>query len=489
MSRRADIVFVKPVASRQLYGDLGQFDLPAVEPPLWAALLAAYMRERGYGVELIDPEVMDMDMAQAAEQTAALNPCLVCVVVAGMNPSASTMSMTGVRAFLAAFKTIRPDIPVALTGIHPNALPERTLREEQANFVILGEALHTLPPLLTELAAGGDTSQIPGLCRLDNGAFLSTPAAPLWTDLGNLPMPAWDMLPMSRYRAHNWHCFGAIDAREPYAVIYTTLGCPYHCNFCCTNSLFGKTGIRYRSPDRVIEEIDWLVSRHGVRNIKIQDEMFVLNRRHVTRLCRLIREHGHDLNIWAYARVNTVDRPLLDEMKAAGINWLAYGFESGSKAVLEAATKGYNLDSVASVVRDTREAGIHILGNYMFGLPDDDMDSMRATLDLALEINAEWGNFYTVMALPGTELYDEAIQNGWQLPQTWAGYSQYGYDTLPLPTRHLTAAQVLAFRDEAFHQYHTHSAYLARIEAIFGPATVEHLKTLTQHRLRRRLLE
>jgi radical SAM superfamily enzyme YgiQ (UPF0313 family) len=319
--------------------------------------------------------------------------------------------------------------------------------------------------------------------------MISTSPTPLWKDLSELPMPAWDLLPMDRYRAHNWHSFGRIEARQPYAVIYTTLGCPYHCNFCCTNSLFGKAGIRYRSPERVIEEIDWLVAHHGIRNFKIQDEMFVLNRKHVTRLCHLIREHDHDINIWAYARVNTVDRPLLDEMKAAGINWLAYGFESGSKAVLEAATKGYNLDMVESVVRDTRESGVYILGNYMFGLPDDDMDSMQATLDLAVEINAEWGNFYTVMALPGTELYDQALQSGWKLPETWAGYSQYGYDTLPLPTRHLSPAQVLAFRDEAFHQYHANPAYLSRIEQVFGVETVAHLKSLTQHRLSRRLQE
>ena len=96
---------------------------------------------------------------------------------------------------------------------------------------------------------------------------------------------------MTQYRAHNWHCLGG-QPRQPYAALYTSLGCPYHCSFCCIQAPF-KSGEKaaghkasvnsYRTwnPDRVLAEIDVLVNRYGVRNIKIADEMFVLNRRHV----------------------------------------------------------------------------------------------------------------------------------------------------------------------------------------------------------------
>ena len=117
-----------------------------------------------------------------------------------------------------------------------------------------------------------------------------------------MPGPAWDLLPMSRYRAHNWHCLGGLD-RQPYAALYTTLGCPYHCSFCCIQIPFksgeeaggvrGTTNsYRYWSPDTVIQQLDVLVNNYGVRNVKIADEMFVLNRRHVLGVAFLRGQQG-----------------------------------------------------------------------------------------------------------------------------------------------------------------------------------------------------
>lgn len=485
---RVDVVFIKPVAAR-LYGDLGAYDLPAIEPPLHAALLAAVLRDRGHSVAILDPEVEGWDLAETARRTVDFKPRLVVLVAAGANPSASTMSMDGVRATVAALRACEPEFPILLSGLHPTALPERTMREEDVDFLCLGEGFLTLPELADALKAGEVDFPIAGLWYRQGGALVKNPMPPLVRYLDVLPTPAWDLLPMRRYRAHNWHCFGHITEREPYAVIYTTLGCPFRCNFCCTNALFGKSGIRYRRPEQVVQEIDVLVNTYGIRNIKIQDEMFVFHKDHVTQLCDLIAERGYDLNIWAYTRVNTARQPLLDKMRRAGIRWLAFGFESGKKEVLEAATKGYAIDTVDEVVRMTYDAGIHILGNYMFGLPDDDEASMQATLDMALRINAEWGNFYTVMALPGSRLYDEALEKGWKLPETWAGYSQYGYDCQPLPTRHLSPAQVLAFRDRAFDAYYSDSRYLGKIESTFGSETLAHVRQMAAHTLKRRLVD
>jgi radical SAM superfamily enzyme YgiQ (UPF0313 family) len=481
-----DVLFIKPSASKALYGDLGAYDLPAIEPPLWSALLAAYLRERGYSVAILDPEAEGWDLQETGRRVRDMAPHLIAVVVSGANPSASTMNMTGTRLLLTHLKSHAPETPVVLCGLHPSALPRRTLLEEAADFVCQGEGFHTLPALIEGLKAGADDFRIKGLWYRREGRILDNPQAPLHGSLEDLPMPAWDLLPMTRYRAHNWHCFGDINNRQPYGVIYTSLGCPYRCSFCCTNALFGKAGIRYRSPARVIEEIDLLVERFGIRNIKILDEMFVLDKAHVHCLCDLIIERGYDLNMWAYARVNTVDAGILDKMKRAGIHWVAYGFESGNAEVLEGVAKGYDMDSLDSVVKMTYDAGLHIAGNYMFGLPGDDRGSMQATLDMALRINAEWANMYTVMAHPGSRLYDEALERGWPLPDSWEGYSQYGYASLPLPTKHLAAAEVLEFRDRAFHLYHSHPAYLEKIERCFGLATVDHIRKMTRHRLPRK---
>jgi radical SAM superfamily enzyme YgiQ (UPF0313 family) len=264
------------------------------------------------------------------------------------------------------------------------------------------------------------------------------------------------------------------------------MGCPFNCTFCCINAIFGKPGIRYRSPQNVIDEIDYLVQNFGIRNIKIIDELFGMNESRVAEICDLISERQYDLNIWAYARVDTITPLMLNKMKQAGINWLAYGFESGSKKVLQGVRKSYPTDQIADSVRKTYDEGINIIANFMFGLPDDDYLTMQETLSLALEINTEWANFYTTMAYPGSKLYDEALRKGWRLPETWNGYSQYAYETLPLPTNHLTAAEVLTYRDYAFEVYFRNPRYLHKISNSFGSAALQHIQEMTRHKLDRK---
>ena len=132
-----------------------------------------------------------------------------------------------------------------------------------------------------------------------------------------------------------------------------------------------------------------------------------------------------------------------------------------------------------------KAAGINIIGNYIFGLPEDTLDTMQQTLDLAIDLNCEFANFYCAMAYPGSPLYQQAIDRGWRLPHSWSGYSQHAVDTLPLPTRHVSAGDVLRFRDEAFHRYFSNPRYVDLVGATFGEATVAHVKQMTSHRLER----
>jgi radical SAM superfamily enzyme YgiQ (UPF0313 family) len=295
---------------------------------------------------------------------------------------------------------------------------------------------------------------------------------------------------MDRYRAHNWHCFQEPDQRrEPYAVIYTSLGCPFRCHFCCINALFGGAGIRYRSPEKVVEEIDLLVNTYGVKNIKIIDEMFVLNERHVLKICDLIIERGLKLNIWAYARINTVNEGLLRNLKEAGVTWLAYGIESGNDRILKSVTKGITVEKIKQVVKLTREIGINVIGNYIFGLPEDDLNSMQDTLNLAMELNCEFVNLYCATAYPGSPLYDQAVREGWRLPDTWAAYSPYSYLHLPLPTRFLTSAEVLRYRDEAYVEYYSNQRYQRMIREKFGEEVLGGIVKGLTKRLKRKYLE
>jgi radical SAM superfamily enzyme YgiQ (UPF0313 family) len=481
---KLDLLLVKPGNQKKIYGDLS-LSLSGLEPPLWAALIAAFIRDKGYSVVIIDEEVEGRSPEETAKKIIEYNPSLTAIVVSGTNPSASTMNMSGARNILSALKAKKSSIKTMLCGLHPSALPERTLREEDADLVCQGEGFYTLLDFL----AGKDYKEIKGLWYREGASIVSNQRAEL-IDPNELPMAAWDMLPMAKYRAHNWHCFGQINERSPYAVIYMTLGCPFSCAFCCINALFGERKIRYRDPARVLEEIDYLVKNYAVKNIKILDEMFALDEDRVIETCSILAERGYKLNIWAYARVDTIRQKMLKAMKKAGINWLGIGFESGSERIRAGVSKGRFTDSrIKEVVKMVRAEGIYIGGNFIFGLPDDNMETMQKTLDMAKELNCEYTNFYVAMPYPGSKLYENAVNNKLPLPHDWLGYSQFSYETQPLPTRYLTAAQILQFRDNAFHEFYNSPRYQDMIAKKFGAETLRHVKKMLETRLNRRLLE
>lgn len=484
---RLDCLIVKPGSQKQLYGKLSDFQLTAIEPPLWAAILAGFLREKKYIVEILDAEIREQSWAETAVDIENFDPILTAIFVSGSNPSASTMNMIGVRDIISVAKQLDPHRKIVILGLHPSALPLRTMIEEDVDYVIQGEGFYTLPNLIDSIKKEGRCYITPGLWqRTCWRKISSTPRPELMKDLNQLPMPAWDLLPMHKYRAHNWHCFDNLSKRQPYAVLYTSLGCPFNCSFCCINALFGKHTIRYRSADKVVKELDFLVNTYGIRNIKIIDEMFALSERRVVELCDKIIERKYDLNMWAYGRVNTVTPRMLEKMKAAGINWIAYGFESGNQRVLDASNKNCSMSKADEVVRMTYNAGLYIGANFVFGLPGDDQDTMQDTLDMALIINAEWANFYCAMAYPGSELYILSLKNEWELPKTWGDYSQYSPTCLPLRTKHLSAREIVDFRDDAFHTYYSNPHYLSKIEKTFGVEAIEHVKKMSKHRIERR---
>jgi radical SAM superfamily enzyme YgiQ (UPF0313 family) len=483
--RIVDILFVKPGNPKLVYGELSDFELTAIEPPFWASLLAGYLRQRDYQVAIIDAEAEALDHAATATSVETIRPTLCVICVSGSNPSASTMNMAGAGALARQIKQFLPDIPLMFHGLHPSALPEQTLKTESIDFVCQGEGFETIAGLMEALKGGGDLGTIPGLWYRKRKAERKPDPPKVYADLSRLAAPAWDLLPMEKYRAHNWHCFDDLTLRQPYGVLYTSLGCPYNCDFCCINAMFGKPRLRFRPPEDILRDIDLLVTRYGVRNIKVMDELFAISEQRVEAVCGPIIERGYDLNMWAYARVNTVTRKMLTTMKAAGINWVAYGFESGNRQVLKDSNKRYAADQVSEVVRMTYDEGLNIGANYIFGLPGDTFGSMQDTLELSFRINAEWANFYTAMAYPGSKLYARALRDGLALPTTWDGYSQYAYDSQPLPTDTLSSGEILSFRDYAFHAYFENPRYLDKLARKFGAITAEHVKEMTKHRLQR----
>jgi radical SAM superfamily enzyme YgiQ (UPF0313 family) len=246
--------------------------------------------------------------------------------------------------------------------------------------------------------------------------------------------------------------------------------------------------MRFWSPEFMLRQFDELAAM-GVTTVRLSDEMFFLDKRYFEPLLEGLVARNHGFHMWAYSRVDTVRPRYLELFRQAGIDWLALGVEAANQEIRREVSKGtFEEVNIREVVRVVRDSGINVISNYIFGFPDDTRETMQQTLDLALELNTEMANMYPCQALPGSPLHVEAKRNGWPLPDSFAGYAFLSYESQPLPTRHLSAAEVLRFRDDAWHTYFTNPAYLTLVESKFGAEQRANVEGMARHRLRRRLL-
>tara|TARA_B100001029_G_scaffold159858_1_gene147444 strand:+ start:1278 stop:2795 length:1518 start_codon:yes stop_codon:yes gene_type:complete len=493
-----DVLFITPPSRLEVYQGLAN-DYAAIEPPVWSSLIANYLIKKGFSAEILDAEAENLTHQQTAEKIADKKPRLAVFMVYGQQPSASTQCMPGGKKTCLKLNEITSnEIKSVVIGTHASALPKKTLEEEPYTYVCQGEGPITVIELINYLKGNNkDIKKIPGLWYFDKDKKVnSNPSAKMFEDLDhNLPGQAWKLLDMKKYKAHNWHTFGRLDTINTYASLQTSLGCPFKCTFCCINAPFERNTIRFWSPKHIIKQIKILVEDYKITNIKIPDEMFVLNPKQVTGICDEIINSGYGkvLNFWAYARIDTLnDDEMLKKMLKAGIRWLALGIESSSKHVRDGVVKGrFDNFDIEGIVKKVRDMGFYVGANYIFGLPDDNFDSMKETLDLSIRVNSEWSNFYSGMAYPGSQLYPMAKNKKWVLPDDengpgWIGYSQHSYETLPLRTEHIKGSEVLEFRDKAFDAYFKNRDYLSMIKKTFGEHTVSHIEKMSSHKLKRK---
>ena len=497
--KQLDILFIHPNAAHKIYQDLSN-DYSAIEPPIWAGMLASHCLAHKFGADVLDCEAYRLSDEEAAKIIKKSNPRVACMVVYGQQPSASSQNMEGAVSLAEELKKIAPQIKVLFVGGHAAALPREVLEKHACiDMVCQNEGAYTISALLrTDLET--DLMKIQGLGFRRDGEIIISPPSPIIPKEKlpfELPGVVWDLLPMDKYRTALWHALPNKAKRQPFAALYTSLGCPMKCSFCMINIINrqeneyadGSAVFRYWDPAHIIKDFDYFAEQ-GIKNIKIADELFVLNPNHFMKLCAMIIESGYQFNIWCYSRVDTVKEQYLETLKKAGVNFLALGIESGDTSVRQDVTKGQFEDvDIRDIVKKIRDHGINVAANYIFGLPEDTKETMQRTLDLALELNTEMANFYSAMAYPGSPLYGVAKSKGWKLPGTYSGYSQHSYDTQPLPTKYLSAEEVLSFRDEAWLKYHTNPKFLDLLKNKFGQEAMEETLKSTKIKLKRKILE
>jgi anaerobic magnesium-protoporphyrin IX monomethyl ester cyclase len=501
-----DILFIHPNASKKIYQGLSN-DHSAIEPPIWAGMLANHCRNKNFNVKILDCEVEKLDYISSVQEIIKIKPRIACFVVYGQQPSASSQNMEGAIATSEELKLSDPEIKILFVGGHVSALPKETLTTEKSiDFIALNEGVYAISNLLKVENLKEETylKKIKGIGfrNKENKIVINESEIIVPKKLLDIDLPgiAWDLLPsLKKYRTAGWHSWSNNSDKQPFAALYTSLGCPYTCSFCMIN-IINRTNssenissqdsniFRWWTPEFIIKQFDYF-AKQGIKNIKIADELFVLNPNHFMKICDMIIERKYDFNIWAYSRIDTCKPEYLDKLKKAGVNWLGLGIENPSSVIRKEVHKdAFKNVKIIDIIDSIRNAGINVAANYIFGLPEETKESLEFTYNFAEESNTEMVNFYSAMAYPGSPLYLESKKKNIILPKTYSGYSQHSYDTQNLPSANLSASEILAFRDKSWNKYHTNSKYLKLLESKFGMNAINNLKATTKIKLKRKLL-
>tara|TARA_B100001250_G_scaffold293587_1_gene255234 strand:+ start:1463 stop:2983 length:1521 start_codon:yes stop_codon:yes gene_type:complete len=499
-----DLLVIAPSA-KKLYQKLAN-DFSAKEPNIWAGLLANVARKSGYEVNIYDLEVENPSEKDFLNIIETFNPKLILIVVTGQNPNASTAAMSGAVETSDWIKNNAPNYKIAFVGPHMSALPIETLSKHSSiDFVFTNEGVYTLLEILQTNYNSSDLKKVKGLCFRDedfniilNKPSKIVPQDRLDKDLSGI---AYDLMPnFNNYRTSSWHANYIDNDRSPFASIYTSLGCIFKCEFCMINIINRNDNdshlpashfntFRYWPPEFTIKQLDFL-AKAGVKQLKIADEMWVLNPKHFLTLCDLIIERRYDFNIWAYTRIDTIKPKYLDKLKKAGVNWLAPGIEAGNQTIRQEITKGKFKDvNIREIVSLIQNFDINVGANYIFGLGNDNWDTMQETLNLAIDLNTENANMYCSTPLPGSSLYLQGKREGWVMPTKYNEFGFLSYEHIPSRTKALTSSEILKFRDYAFHVYFEHPKFLNMINKKFGASAVNNIKRMTKIKLKRKLLE
>ena len=500
-----DVLFISPSDSQKVYQELSD-SYAAIEPPTWALLLAQSVRAKGHSAAILDTCAENLSDDESFSRVEKLDPKFICFVVYGQNVNSGVVSMSGAVRLSEHLKT-KIQTPIAYVGSYVQALPLKALEEEPSiDFVFTNEGVKSLLNVLSlDKIDKESLLEIKGIALRKEGVPCFNAPEPAVTNLDeDLPGYAWDLLPdLNLYRSPMWHAEYDEKARTPYAAIQTSLGCRFGCEFCIINMInrnddkeVGVAGdyskMRYWSPDFIIKEFDKLADL-GVFTIKITDELFLLNKKFYAPICEMLskRWYANKIKLWVYSRVDTVSNPeTLALLRSAGVKYIALGIESSSREVRLEVSKGKFKDvKIKDVVSQIHEAGIEVMANYIFGLPGDTPETMEETLNLSTELCTSGWNAYAAMALPGSQLYANALSKGHRLPDTYSGYSFHSYDSICTQTDNLEPWQILKFRDEAFSKYHLNEKFLDRIRSKYGQQQVDNIKKMCKIKLKRKLID
>lgn len=381
-----------------------------INPSLWyramypsgILILAAYLRQHEVACEIIDSALFRKRIPADTREELILhaiqarNPKIVCF-------SASHIELAEVVRINKKLRETDATIKTIVGGSQPTYRPEDFL-SNGFDFVGVGEGEKTLFDFVAEARkAQPDWATVNGLIWKDGNRIVTNPPRALLTEteINRLPLPAYDLVD-KRYFDINTGLIRGLPLRG--AMLLTTRGCPFNCSFCGCNLIFGRR-LRYKSLEKIEQEIICLKQNYRIEGLWIIDDTFTINREHVRGVSDIFKRHNI---IWGcQSRANTIDEDMIRIMKRGGCKQIDIGVESGSQRVLdEIIQKKITVQQVINAFELARKYHIRTLANFMIGLPTETLAELEQTRQLAELIRADVYVFSIATPLPGTRLYE-----------------------------------------------------------------------------------
>ncbi len=293
--------------------------------------------------------------------------------------------------------------PVLTGGPHSLVDPDSIMEVETIDYCLRGESDHTITPFLNYLLKGeGRIEDLNGLSYKDNNKIVHNNSLDLIKDLDSIPFPAINILNVDHY----YHPF---TKGKKYFSIITSRGCPFNCIFCFP--MYKKQ--RRRSVENVISEIRETVEKYNILDFEFYDETFNLNPSWVMAFCEAVERLDLGIRWRARCRPELMTKEMALAMKKAGCYMISLGVESVNDQTLKWLNKRYTAEQVKAAVQVINSADIGLHGYFILGSPVESREQMMKTIDFSIKNDFDFVSFTILIPIPGTRLFDMAIEEGY----------------------------------------------------------------------------